>query len=479
MTVDFTLFIRRARNSCWLVLLGMVCFGSAASRVWATQSVELSWIPSPTDDVVAYNVYVGTQIGDYTICINDADVSELLTNDVEVCAAIIPGLEDGTTYYFEVTSVDASGNESERSNEAAYAVPTSGLLALQVQATMAAFQTVQVAWTPSPESDVYGYVVSYGTQSGVYTSSVEFDYATNGMISGLVGGATNYFVVSPIDDYGVEAAASSVVPTPVCVLNAQVATNSPGVSLSWNDLTDEGAVGYNVAYGIQSSNYSQTLYCDSVTNAVVNGLEGGQTYYFAVAAVDAYGNESPFSTEASAVAPMPAPALLQSQTYTDDTGQPYGMEINTFSCVSGPWEMDSSTNLQDWTYYTSGYGSGNGDGYDVYAWVSVDPTGPQVFFRVVQATYEATVTPTIALTEPAPIALQSQTYTDTNGQPHFVITTSSSVSDFWEIDVSTNLQNWTYYTSAENHGNGEDDDLNVDVPIDPTAPQMFFRAVNY
>ena len=479
MTVDFPLFIhlRRTRVLWLLVALGMVCLGGAASRVWATQSVQLTWNDSDGDGAVSHNVYIGTQSGVYSLCINGANVSEANVAGLEVCNAVIPGLQDGTTYYFAVTSVDADGNESERSNEANYAVPASGLLALQVQATAAAFQAVQASWTPSTESSVYGYLVSYGTQSGVYTGSTEFDDANNGIITGLVGGATNYFILSPIDDYGVEAFASAevscVVPTnPPCVLSAEVSTNAPGVALSWNDLTSAGAVGYNIYYGTQSGNYSQSSSCGTVTNLIVTGLEGGQIYYFAIAAVDASGDQGPLSSEASAVAPLPAPMVLQMQTFTDDNGQPYGMQLNTYSVVAGAWEMDSSTNLQDWTYYTSGYGGGNGDGYDVYAWISIDPTVPQVFFRVVQAT--------VTVTAPAPMPLQSAIITDGNGQPQQMeIFNPSAVSGAWTLEYSTDLKNWTPWPGGNGSGYGQGDgyDVDVSVPIDPTAPQMFFRVV--
>ncbi len=662
MTVDFQLFIRRARNPWWLVLLGLVCFGSTASRVWATQSVELSWHPSATGDVVAYNVYVGTQSGDYTICLDGADFLEVTNNGLEVCDAVIPGLEEGTTYYFEVTSVDAAGNESERSDEAVYAVPGPPplQLQLQVQAATTALEAVQASWTPSSESGVYGYAVYYGTQSGDYTNSAWFYDATNGLISGLTGGATYYFAVAPVDDYGVEAIASSevsgVAPTSApMVLEAQAPVDSSGVELVWNAIPNAGVVSYNVYYGTQSGQYTDSVSFGSLTEVVVHGLTSGQSYYFAVTAVDAYGDESPYSSEAvgvaaaplplvlqvqptngalgavaaswtlsadsdvygyevcywtqsgetnsawfysatnglisgltggatyyfavapvddygaeaiassavSCVAPTPQPMVLQARTpvgtsgvelnwnavtnegavsydvyywtdgadYTNEYGNfsetnvlvqglqagqsyyfavtsvdAYGnespvsnaaaaaaplvvqmqsvtdhnrslqrLEIHTSSVVSGAWGVESSSDLKHWTPLPNGYGigNGNGDGYDVDVYCSVDPTAPQMFFRVVQATVAATV----AAALPAPIVLQSQTYTDGNGQPHLVITTASTVSGSWEMDASTDLQNWTYYTSAEDGDSGDTRDVEVDMPVDPTQPQMFFRLV--
>jgi fibronectin type 3 domain-containing protein len=340
--------------------------------------VELTWNAVPNEGIVSYNVYYGTQSGSYDYSLNCGNVNNFL----------VQGLEPGQTYYFEISAVDAYGNEDEFSNEANSPAAAPVPIYFQVQGTTVAMQAVNVSWRPSADTNVYGYAVYYGTQSGVFDNYVPFYDATNGVISGLAADTTYYFAIAPIDSFGLESIASTEVPYTVpiaepLVVQATVLTNSPGVELSWNAITNAGIVDYNVYYGTESGNYFAGIGCGDVTNYVVEGLEGGQTYYFVVISVDAYGNESPYSNEASAVAPNPAPMILQTQTYTDGNGQPYAMEINTPSTVYGNWEMDYSTDLQNWTPYTYGYGSGTGDGYDVDAFVSIDPTQPQMFFRVI------------------------------------------------------------------------------------------------
>jgi hypothetical protein len=39
--------------------------------------------------------------------------------------------------------------------------------------TASALQAATVQWNPNPESDIAGYKLSYGTQSGVYTTSID------------------------------------------------------------------------------------------------------------------------------------------------------------------------------------------------------------------------------------------------------------------------------------------------------------------
>lgn len=340
--------------------------------------VQLTWNAIQNEGVVGYNVFYGTQSGVYSSIQSCGDVNNFL----------VLGLNPGQVYYFAVVAYDDYGNQSPFSNEAVYQAAAPPGLQAQAQNSTAAIGAVNVSWTPSPDNDVYGYVVYYGTQSGAYNNSAYFYGATQGLITGLSGGTTYYFAVAPIDSFGVEAIASGevacAVPTaqPI-VLQAQAVANPPGVQLTWNAIGNEGIVGYDVYYGTSSGNYSYVMGYGVTNDVVITGLDGDQTYYFAVTAVDEYGNETAFSNEASTAAPNPTPMILEIETYTDGNGQPYAMEINTPSTVFGNWEMDYSTDLVNWTPYTYGYGPGNGDGYDVDAFVGIDLTQPQIFFRVI------------------------------------------------------------------------------------------------
>ena len=233
------------------MLFALVWLGGTFSRAVAGQSADLTWTSSPGTNIVAYNVYYGTQSGFYMDFMSASDVS-----DVQV-----PGLSGGETYYFAVTAVDGDGNESAFSNEASYVVPITDPLELAVQPAPTS-QAVELLWTPSTNQTVAAYFVYYGTDSGFYTDS-------------------SYF--------------------------------------------------------------------PDLTGATINGLEGGETYYFAVVAAYADGTESDLSNEASCVVPLPSPFSLQMQTYAGVDGQPDLIEINTTNAVSGNWELDSSPDLQNWT----------------------------------------------------------------------------------------------------------------------------------
>jgi len=98
------------------VVTFLLLFGSVVlltPRVFGSQSLTLSWNPSPDTNVVGYNLYYGTCSKDYTykLCVGDTTV------------ATVNGLQEGYIYYFAVTAVDCVGLESEPSNEISYTVP--------------------------------------------------------------------------------------------------------------------------------------------------------------------------------------------------------------------------------------------------------------------------------------------------------------------------------------------------------------------
>jgi PKD repeat protein len=91
-------------------------------------------------------------------------------------------------------------------------------------------------------------------------------------------------------------------------------TVTPGraasVRLAWDAPTNEDGTpvadlaGYRVYYGQTSGNYAFTLDVGNYRSANIGGLEGGQTYYFAVTAYNTEGFESDISDEVSTATPV-------------------------------------------------------------------------------------------------------------------------------------------------------------------------------
>ena len=85
--------------------------------------------------------------------------------------------------------------------------------------------SLTLAWDHSKSSNAAGYLVSYGTQSGKYTTTVKAGYVTSVTINGLTEGTTYYFSVQSYDSAGTLGSPSSEI-------SGKVAGPVPALSIS-------------------------------------------------------------------------------------------------------------------------------------------------------------------------------------------------------------------------------------------------------
>ena len=71
------------------------------------------------------------------------------------------------------------------------------------------------------------------------------------------------------------------------------------VTLAWDANTEPDLAGYRVHYGTASGSYTSSVDVHKVTTSSIGTLTAGQTYYFAVTAYNASGNESGYSNQVS------------------------------------------------------------------------------------------------------------------------------------------------------------------------------------
>ena len=64
-------------------------------------------------------------------------------------------------------------------------------------------------WDPNDEPDLAGYILYYGTQSGVYKNRVDVGNITTSTVGALKPGVTYYFAVTAYDAAGLESGFSS------------------------------------------------------------------------------------------------------------------------------------------------------------------------------------------------------------------------------------------------------------------------------
>lgn len=106
-----------------------------------------------------------------------------------------------------------------------------------------------------------------------------------------------------MDMYQPSRTVSSIVVFGLFYSSALFGQSTSQVTLAWNASQASGVVAYNVYCGPTSQTYTNMISVPGATNATINGLKPGATYFFSVTAVDVAGLESQFSNETSYTVP--------------------------------------------------------------------------------------------------------------------------------------------------------------------------------
>jgi fibronectin type 3 domain-containing protein len=287
------------------------------------RQITLKWRRNTEADFLRYRIYRGTSPNPTTKVDS--------TNNVADTAKTFTGLTNGTTYYFRITAVDQSLNESSFSNEAS-ATPT--LIDLpptppkNLQATPGDKQ-ITLKWDANTEPDLLRYRIYGGTAPNPATivDSVLAALGTTKTLTGLSNGRTYYYRITAVDvalnasgfsnEVNAMPTGSDMPPAPP--QNVRATAGDRQIALYWNRNTEPDMNSYRI-YGGTSPN-PQTV-VDSLpfsyydrggnfnysTDVTITGLINGTTYYYRMTAVDNGGNESNFSTEVSATPALPPPA---------------------------------------------------------------------------------------------------------------------------------------------------------------------------
>ena len=111
----------RTPGGGWNWFLPVLAAAALPLSATASVSANLSWTASSDPNVTGYTIYYGGDSHQYTGFVPVGNATN----------AVIPNLLEGTTYFFAAKAHDSQGNESEFSNEAAfagfYATPDSSL----------------------------------------------------------------------------------------------------------------------------------------------------------------------------------------------------------------------------------------------------------------------------------------------------------------------------------------------------------------
>jgi predicted phage tail protein len=272
--------------------------------------VSLAWT-APVDDggaaIIGYNVFLGTSPG------GESAHASMIT----ATGYTVPGLANGTTYYFTVEAVNDAELSSAPSGEAS-ATPVAPATAPGAPTALAATAgdaQVSLAWT-APASDggatITGYNVYEGTsQNFKDTTPAASSKGTGLTITKLTNGTTYYFRVTAVNDVGEGPASGAASATPAAAITAPGApsglTATPGngrVTLSWTAPASDGGAaitGYVIFQGTSPGGEAASPAASSKgTGLTITKLTNGTAYYFKVAAVNKAKEQGKESGEASA-----------------------------------------------------------------------------------------------------------------------------------------------------------------------------------
>ena len=84
-------------------------------------------------------------------------------------------------------------------------------VAVLLASTVASAQSVNLAWDPSTDSTVTGYVIKWGTAPQIYTSSVDVGNRTSWTVTGLIPDQKYFFAVTSYASTGASSVPSNEV----------------------------------------------------------------------------------------------------------------------------------------------------------------------------------------------------------------------------------------------------------------------------
>src|SRR5713226_5015779 len=139
----------------------------------------------------------------------------------------------------------------------------------------------------------------------------------------------------------------------VTVIFRVPARGDQSVTLAWDPNTETNVSNYNLYYGGASGVYTNSANVGNVTNCTVAGLQSAVTYYFAVAADNTSGLESPPSNEISYTVPtvvvstppgLPVLATMAASSVTSASATLNGLVNPDGAATTASFEYGTSTN---------------------------------------------------------------------------------------------------------------------------------------
>ena len=186
--------------------------------------------------------------------------------------------------------------------------------------------TVTLAWDPNPEPNIAGYIVSYGTSPGSYSTSVDVGKVTTWAVS-LSPGARYYFAAQAYNTSGLRSGYSTEVSTNIVANAPIIASLSPTSGSVGTTVTISGA-NFGTTKGTSVVRFNGTAATPTSWSAstIVVPVPAGATSGPVVVTVNSAASNGVTFTVPTAGLPAPwvsrdigAPAIAGRATYTPNT----------------------------------------------------------------------------------------------------------------------------------------------------------------
>jgi fibronectin type 3 domain-containing protein len=264
--------------------------------------ITLTW-KAPVSDggsvIYNYSIYRGTSSGGEVF----------LTNVGNVLSFVDTGLNNGQTYYYQVSATNTAG-EGPLSNEAS-SVPMTIPAAPTIQTISSGNSEVILTWS-APIDDGGSHISNYRIYRGNASDSEAFIDEIGNVLTytdtGLTNGVAYYYKISAGNAAGEGPLSNEVSGTPIAVpmapTNLTVTPGAHNTALSWDPPTSDGGsaiTNYRIYRGTSPGDLVFLIELDNETFSYTDtGLSNGKTYYYQVSAVNAAG-EGANTTEMSAI----------------------------------------------------------------------------------------------------------------------------------------------------------------------------------
>ena len=318
-------------------------------------TITLQWT-APSDPDPRANVSA------YTIKSFSEEITETNWNNTQNIAYNLPPQAPGTMeellleytlpsglLYFAVKSLDDAGNISPLSNNTS-AQATTDITApadiIDLSAGTPGNTTVPLTWTASGDNGIDGMATAYEIRfanfeinSESWINAQEFEQniipqpagsTENLMVSGLSPETEYFFAIKAMDEVNnvsnisnsasatTEATADTEAPAKIEDLATQI--NDPEIIINWTATGDDDSTGtaseYKLYYAQQELTEANLETATEITGLpnpapagsnesfIIDYLEAGITWYFAITAIDEEDNTSPISNNATAIIPL-------------------------------------------------------------------------------------------------------------------------------------------------------------------------------